>query len=65
MVKRWVAVLVAAVFFVLGFLALYDQYLNIGIWFQIEDIHHETFAVAFAALGLGVLIGAIVVTDEK
>jgi hypothetical protein len=62
-VKLWVAVIVAAVFFFFSFLFLYDQYANIGIWFQIEDIHHETFVVAFAALGLGVLLGAIIVRD--
>lgn len=63
--KFWVVVIVAVVFFVLGFLVLYDQYAAIGVWFQISDIHHETFALVFAALGLGVLIGGLVVAADE
>lgn len=64
--KRWVAVLVAFVFLVLGFLILYQQKVTFGVWFEIKDIHHETFALSFLALGIGVLIGAsIVPTDDK
>ena len=59
--NRWVAVLIAAVFFIFSFLILYDQKMNFGVWFQIKDLHHETFALAFLALGIGVLIGASVV----
>jgi hypothetical protein len=57
----WVAVLVATVFFACVFLVLYHQYLGFQVWSQIEDIHHETFVMCFAAFGLGVLIGAVVV----
>ncbi|KKM82970.1 hypothetical protein LCGC14_1314050 [marine sediment metagenome] len=35
------------------------QYWQTGYqhWFQLEDIHHETFIVMFVALGVGILIG--------
>jgi hypothetical protein len=56
--NRWVAVLVAAVFFAVAFLILYQQVVTFGVWFQIGDLHHETFALGAAALGVGVLIGA-------
>ena len=66
MSNRWVVVLVAAVFFVAAFLILFQQEVTFGVWFQLEDIHHETFALASLALGLGVLIGsAITETDKK
>jgi hypothetical protein len=64
--NRWVAVLVAAVFFAVGFLIFYHQKVTFGLWFQIGDLHHETFAIASVALGLGVLIGwAIGSNGEK
>jgi membrane protease YdiL (CAAX protease family) len=64
--NRWVAVLVAAVFFAVAFLILYQQNTTFGQWFQIDQLHHETFALVSVALGLGVLIGwAIGSSDEK
>ncbi len=45
-------------FWVLGFLVLYDQYQNLGIWFQFTDLHHETFAIATFALAAGIIIGS-------
>jgi hypothetical protein len=63
--KRWVAVLVAMVFFVLAFLILLQQQLAFGIWFQIGDLHHETFALAAVAVGLGVLIGSVITENNK
>jgi len=47
----------AIIFFIVGFLILLEQYFNYGVWFQIKDIHHETFALTSFALGVGVLIG--------
>jgi len=29
-----------------------------GVWFQITDLHHETFAFASFALAIGIIIGA-------
>jgi hypothetical protein len=55
--NRWVALLVAAVFFAVAFLILYQQEATIGVWFQPEQLHHETFAITSIALGIGVLIG--------
>jgi hypothetical protein len=62
--NRWVAALVAAVFFVLAFLILFQQEVTFGVWFQLRDLHHETFALAFAALGLGILIGTIITENN-
>lgn len=58
MAKKWTALTLAILFVVVGFLILYQQYVSFGVFFQIEDIHHETFAIAFIALGIGTLIGA-------
>jgi hypothetical protein len=62
--NRWVAVLVATIFFVLAFLILLEQKVSFGVWFQMGDLHHETFALSFAALGLGILIGAIITENS-
>lgn len=51
---------VALVFFVAGFLVLYDQYLRIGVFFEFSQIlHHETLALIFFALAIGILLGLI------
>jgi hypothetical protein len=43
--------------FLTGFLILLHQYIFYGVWFEIADIHHETFAIAFFSFGLGILLG--------
>ncbi len=63
--KHWVAVLVAVVFFVLAFLILLQQQIMIDVWFQTNDLHHETFAISAVALGLGVLIGSAITETGK
>ena len=65
MSNRWVSILIAAIFFVLAFLILFQQKVTFGIWFQIKDIHHETFALASIALGIGVLIGAVITEGNQ
>ena len=65
MFKRWVPVLIAVVFFVLALLIQFQQKVTFGLWFQIRDIHHETFAIAAVALGLGVLIGSAITECKK
>ncbi|MDH5447716.1 MAG: hypothetical protein OEY24_01355 [Candidatus Bathyarchaeota archaeon] len=42
----------------IGFLILAHQYIFYGIWFEIADIHHETFSIAFFSFGLGILLGS-------
>jgi len=56
----------AAVFFIFAFLALLQQEVTFGIWFQSKDFHHESFALASVALGLDVLIGSLIIeTNER
>ena len=35
-----------------AFMILFHQYANWGVWFEISDIHHETFVVALAFAGI-------------
>jgi hypothetical protein len=56
--KTRLALSLSSLFFVVAFLILLDQYLQTGIWFQLRDVHHETFALASVALAVGILIGA-------
>jgi len=63
--NRWVVVLIAAVFFVFAFLILFQQKVTFGLWFQLGDLHHETFAIASVAVGLGVLIGSAITKFNK
>ncbi len=62
--EKWVAAALAVAFFVAGFLILFDQYVNFGVWFQIKDIHHETLAFTAFALGIGVVIGSVVTAEN-
>ena len=61
--RIWIAYGFSLLFAVIGFLILYDQYLINEIWFQVEDLHHESFALSLFALAIGVLIGAF--TQKK
>jgi hypothetical protein len=60
---KWNWVIVSAIgisYFLLGCLVMLDQYVRIGVWIQWQDLfHHETLALAFFALGVGVFIGLI------
>jgi hypothetical protein len=58
MLKWFVIGVVAAFCFFSSFLILYHQKLTFGTWFQVSQVlHHETFAIAFSVLGIGILIG--------
>ena len=63
--KKWVAVALAILSFVAAFLILYQQYLSFGLFFQIEDVHHEAFAMSAVALGIGILVGASLSSRNK
>jgi hypothetical protein len=63
--RKWIAVSLAMLFFVIGFLVSLDQYFSIGIWFQLRDLHHETFALSSFTLAIGILIGSSFATKEK
>jgi hypothetical protein len=64
--NRRVVVLVAAVFFVLGFLVLLQQELTWGVWFELKDLHHETIAVDLLIFGIGILVGSFITqTNHK
>lgn len=42
---------------ILGAVAIaFHQYFFYGMWFQLDDIHHETFMIAFAFCGIVLLI---------
>ena len=56
--KQFFTISLATFFFVLGIIILLEQYLNWGVWFQLEDIHHETFVLSSFALVIGILIGS-------
>jgi hypothetical protein len=63
--KNWIAVSLSMLFFVIGFLITLDQYFSTGIWFQLTDLHHETFALCSFALAIGILIGSNFARKEK
>ena len=65
MSKKWMAVSLSTLFFILGFLILLDQYLNFGVWFQMSDVHHETFALSLFTLAIGILIGSILCKNKN
>ena len=58
------AFLLIGILFIFTFFILLDHYFLTGVWFEIDDIHHETFVLSTAALGVGVLIGGIL-SDSK
>ena len=47
-----------ALFVIIGLIILVEQNLNYGIFFELDDIHHETFAIASFTLAIGFLIGS-------
>jgi len=57
MKKFFLAIILSTFFVALGIIILLEQYLNYGVWFQLQDIHHETFALSSFALALGIIIG--------
>lgn len=59
MVKSIIVYFLVFIFVITGFFALFDQYLHIGIWFQIADVHHETLALVSFALAIGFLFGSL------
>jgi hypothetical protein len=63
--NRWVVIGVAAVFFISAFLIQLQQKITFGLWFQVGDLHHETFAIASAALGIGIIIGSILLDGKE
>ena len=63
--KKWVAIALAILSFVAAFLILYQQYLSFGLFFQVEDVHHEAFAMSAVALGIGILVGASLSSRNK
>ena len=55
--KHLTGIVSVVFFFIIGIIILLEQYLSYGMWFQVKDIHHETFAIASFALAIGILIG--------
>ena len=48
----------AALFFIIGLVILIEQNINYGIFFDLNDIHHETFALSSFSLAIGLVIGS-------
>ena len=48
----------ATLFLIISLIILIEQYLNYGIFFDLNDIHHETFALTSFSLTIGILIGS-------
>ena len=64
--KNWIASCLAMSFFAVGFLILLDQYVSIGRWLQLRDIlHHETLALSFFALAVGILVGSNLARNRR
>jgi hypothetical protein len=63
--RKLLAYALAILAFVVAFLILYQQYITYGVFFQIEDIHHESLALSAVALGIGVIVGVIVISENK
>jgi len=40
---------------ILAFLVAYHQFANYSIWFELEDLHHETWIIALICLALGII----------
>lgn len=55
----------AGFFLIVGLVILLEHFLNYGVWFQLEDIHHETFVVATFVLAFGVILGSKLFNKQK
>jgi hypothetical protein len=53
----WITFDLSLLFAIVGFIILFVQYLMVEIWFEVEDLHHETFALSSFTLAIGILIG--------
>ncbi len=58
--RKRIIVVLGLLFFILAFLIILDHYRLTGIWFQLEDVHHETFVLSAVSVGIGILLGAII-----
>ena len=65
MSRKLLAYALAILSFVAAFLILYQQYITYGVFFQIEDIHHETLALFAVALGIGIIVGVAVISKKR
>jgi hypothetical protein len=39
------------------FLIGFHQFYFYGVWFQLEDLHHETFMVGLLCVAFGLIVG--------
>lgn len=47
--------LVAGICILLAVLVGIHQHANYGLWFDLKDIHHETFIVALVSFAVGII----------
>ena len=45
-----------AILLILAFVVALHQFYYWQTWFSVEDIHHETFVVAFICIALGIVL---------
>jgi len=56
--------LIIILLFIIGFIILFQQSFT-GEFFDVKDIHHETFALLFFGFAFGLLIGKRKKRNEK
>jgi hypothetical protein len=44
------------ILFILAFLVAFHQFYYWQTWFDVNDIHHETFIVSLVCLALGIIL---------
>jgi hypothetical protein len=48
-----------------GFIILFDQFSMFEIWFEVKDLHHETFALSSFNLAIGIFIGTLTEIKQR
>jgi hypothetical protein len=60
-----VIVLLALALMLVGFIILLHQFIVYGVWFELKDVHHETFAIASFTVALTLLLLSFSFRDEQ
>jgi hypothetical protein len=63
--RMWITFDLSLLFAIVGFIILFVQYLMVEIWFEVEDLHHETFALSSFNLAIGIFIGTLTEIKQR